>query len=66
MGGVFLHYIASLEYWVIGSEIGGGVGWIVFVVTPPTTGGYYHYGGWKYDPQLTVSGETINMSGECH
>ena len=41
-GGLFLHYKASLGYWVIGPTLGGGVG-IVFVVTPPTTGGLYYH-----------------------
>ena len=57
-GGQYFYYRDS-GYWGMGSTLGGGVG-IVFVATPPSTGAEYVDGEWKYDPQLTVSGEAFN------
>ena len=68
-GGHYLWYYDN-GYWVLGTPLGGGVGIATLqkgLLTPPATGWrYWDYGQWKEDPQLTVSGETINMFGECH
>ena len=68
-GGQFLYYRDS-GHWAIGSTVGEG-GYIstlqTGLLTPPATGWrYVDDGQWKEDPQLTVSGETINMFGVRH
>ena len=69
-GGQFLYYDDN-GYWVIGPTVGGGAGISTLqtgLLTPPATGWRYvdEDGQWKEDPQLTVSGETINMFGVRH
>ena len=68
-GGVYLFYEDN-GFWMIGPTVGGSNRGIITVrrglLTPPATGWKYSDNGWKEDPQLTVSGETINMFGVCH
>ena len=62
-GGQYLYYRNS-GYWGISSTPGSGAGILTLqkgLLTPPVNGWRYYSSGWKEDPQLTVSGETINM-----
>ena len=68
--GGWVMYYEDGGHWVIGPTVGGGAGIATLqegLLTPPATGWRYADDGqWKEDPQLTVSGETINMFGVCH
>ena len=67
-GGNFIYYDND-GHWDIGPRVGGGAGISTLqseLLTPPVTGWRYWRRGWKEDPQLTVSGETITMFGVCH
>ena len=69
-GGKYLFY-ADNGLWLIGSTPSGSSGGIKTVqqglLTPPAAGWKYWDGNsWNDDTQLTVSGETITMFGDCH
>ena len=67
-GGEYLYYHDD-GYWAIAPTVGER-GYISRLqqglLAPPATEWRYWKSGWKEDPQLTVSGETITMFGVCH